>query len=93
MCLVCHQLRLHTWVAYIWPSFVMLSLACLTACYIYQFEDIQQWLQTVTSPAVLQDIGLVVNPPPQLFAYLMQVGRTRVWANSLFTNRTLDLQP
>ena len=73
VCLTLHQLRLHTWVAYVWPSFVIVSLACLGACYIYQFEDVQAWMQDYTSPAILQDIGLAVNPPPQLFAYLLQV--------------------
>jgi predicted benzoate:H+ symporter BenE len=73
VCLLCHQLRAHGWVAWLWPSFVGLSLAFLAACYIYQFPDVQAWLEPAVGTALLRDVGLVANPPPQLFAYLLQV--------------------
>jgi len=73
ICLILHQVRLHHWVPYMFASFVIVSLGCLASCYLYQFNDVQEWMGEILSHGALLDLGLVDNPPPALFTYLLQV--------------------
>jgi len=83
VCLVCLQADFRGIIKVIWPTIIALATLFLVTCYIYQFPDIHNYIQERVKEEYLHDLGLEVNPPPQLFLYLLKVALSLLFSFSI----------
>lgn len=58
----------------IWPVISIIATASVAIGYIYQIEEVADWLGTVMSPEIIADLGMRTQAPPEeLSTYLLRV--------------------
>ena len=70
-CFTCHQLRWRATIKVLWICACLYPAVILGACYLFQFDELQQFILSRLSASTLQDIGLSNKTGSDLFQYLV----------------------